>query len=120
MLALIDAGLTPMPFYEGMYDQRLQYMLELPPRKVVAWFDRTDLFQAKKIIGDHTCIAGGIQVSLLQSGTVGEVRKVTERLVKEVGAGGGYIMTSSTVLDDAKPELVKAWVDATNEYGVYR
>jgi hypothetical protein len=119
MLGLIDAGLTPVPFYEGMYDQRLQYMRELPPGKVVAWFDRTDLFRAKKIIGDHTCIAGGMQVSLLQSGTIEQVRDLTRQLVKEVGAGGGYIMTSSTALDDTKPELVKAWLDATLEYGTY-
>jgi uroporphyrinogen-III decarboxylase len=119
MLGLIDVGLTPIPFYEGMYDQRLQHMRELPPGKVVAWFDRTDLFRAKKVIGDHTCIAGGMPVSLLQSGTVEQVRDLTERLIKEVGAGGGYIMTSSTALDDTKPELVKAWLEATREFGVY-
>jgi hypothetical protein len=119
MLGMIDAGLTPIPFYEGMYDQRLQYMRELPPGKVVAWFDRTDLFRAKKIIGDHTCIAGGMQVSILQSGTVEQVREMTRRHIKEVGARGGYIMTSSTALDDARPELVKAWLDATLEFGKY-
>jgi len=119
MLGLLDAGLTPIPFYEGMYDQRLQYLRELPPGKVLAFFDRTDLFRAKKIIGDHSCIAGGMLVSLLQSGTVEQVRDLTRRLINEVGAGGGYIMTSSTALDDAKPELVKAWLDATLEFGKY-
>lgn len=119
MLGLIDAGLTPMPFYEGMYDQRLQYMREMPPGKIMAWFDRTDLFQAKKIIGDHTCIAGGMPVSVLQTGTVEQVRDLTRRLCQQVGAGGGYIMTSSTSLDDARPDLVKVWVDATREFGKY-
>ncbi len=31
----------------------------------------------------------------------------------------GFIMSSSTVLDEAKPELLRAWVDATREYGRY-
>jgi hypothetical protein len=37
-----------------------------------------------------------------------------------VGKGGGFIMDTSTVIDDAKPENVKAMFDVTKEYGVYR
>jgi len=40
-------------------------------------------------------------------------------LIKTVGKDGGYIMDSSTGLDDAKPENVKAMFDVTREYGVY-
>jgi len=29
-------------------------------------------------------------------------------------------MSSSTVLDDANPSLVKLWAELTHEYGVYR
>lgn len=28
-------------------------------------------------------------------------------------------MYTNTVLDEAKPELVKVWVDATREFGIY-
>jgi len=119
MLNIIDAGLTPMPFYEGRYDQRLEYLRELPKGKVISWFDRTDLFKAKDIIGDVTCIAGGMPASLLHTGTVEEVRRVTKQAIEVIGKGGGYIMTSSTSFNDGKPELVKAWIDATKEFGVY-
>jgi hypothetical protein len=119
MLNIIDAGLTPMPFYEGRYDHRLEYLRELPKGKVISWFDRTDLFRAKDIIGDVTCIAGGMPASLLHTSTVEQVRSATKQAIEVIGKGGGYIMTSSTSFNDAKPELVKAWIDATKEFGVY-
>ncbi len=119
IFALIDAGLTPVPFFEGTYDQRIKYLRELPPGKVVAWFDRTDMARAKEVVGDVVCIMGNMPVSLLQSGTVEEVREHTKHLCRVVGKGGGYMMTTNTTLDDCKPELVHAWVDATREFGTY-
>ncbi|MGD8737974.1 MAG: hypothetical protein PVJ85_14605, partial [Anaerolineae bacterium] len=32
---LLDAGLISCPFFEGTYDQRLEYLTELPPGKVM-------------------------------------------------------------------------------------
>jgi uroporphyrinogen-III decarboxylase len=119
MMGLIDAGLTPCPFFEGHYDQRLEYLKELPAGKVVGMFDRTDLFRAKEIIGDTMCILGGMPLSLLQTGTPEQVREHTKKVIDEVGKNGGFIMGSNTILDEAKPELVKAWVEATMEYGQY-
>lgn len=117
--SLIEAGLTPCPFFEGTYDQRLQYLRELPAGKILGMFDRTDLFQAKKVIGDVMCISGDMPLSLLQTGTPDQVREYTRRLIDEVGEGGGFIMNSNTNLDEAKPELVRVWVDTTREYGGY-
>jgi len=66
------------------------------------------------------CIIGGMPNSLLQGGTVEEVRALTKRLCEEVGRGGGYIMgTQIGEMEGCKPELVKAWVDATKEFGQY-
>ena len=82
-------------------------------------FDKTDLVKARQAIGDVMCIAGGMQVSLLQSGTPEQVEEHTRMMIETVGSDGGFIMTSNTILDDAKPELLRAWVDATLKYGVY-
>ena len=119
VLALVEAGLTPCLFLEGHYDQRLKYLRELPKGKVMGLFDRTDLFEAKKVVGDVMCIAGNMPLSLLQTGTPEQVRAYTKKLIEVVGKDGGYIMTSNTVMDEAKPELVRVWADATREYGVY-
>lgn len=119
ILALVDEGLAPMPFFEGRYNQRLEFLQELPAGKVLCWFDRTDMSKAKEMLGDKLCIAGGMPVSLLESGSVEEVRALTKQLIETAGKGGGYIMTANTVLDEANPLLVKAWMDATKEYGQY-
>ncbi len=119
ILALIDAGLTPSPFFEGGYEQRLQYLKELPPGKVMGLFDRSDLVQVKKVLGDTMCIVGGMPASLLQSGTLEQVRDETKKIIEAIGQDGGFIMSSNTVLDEADPELVRVWVEATREYGAH-
>ncbi len=120
MIALVEAGLTPAPFFEGDYTSRLEYLLELPKGKVVGQFDTTDLFRAKEVIGKHMCIRGNMPVSLLQTGSPDDIRTHARKLINIVGKDGGYIMGTRGSLDEAKPELVKVWVDFTREYGVYR
>lgn len=119
IVALADAGLAPMPFFEGRYDQRLEYLRELPGGKVLCWFDRTDMHKVKEVLGDKLCVAGGMPASLLETGTVEQVTTLTKQLIDGPGKGGGYIMTANTVLDEADPVLVKAWMDTTKEYGRY-
>ncbi len=116
---MVAAGCVPMPFFEGQYEQRLEYLREFPAGKVLCWFDRTDIFKAKEVLGDKLCIAGGMPVSILGSGSKEQVRTLTRQLIDGAGKGGGYIMTANTVLDEANPALVKTWIDTTKEYGVY-
>ena len=119
ILALIDADLIPCPFFEGTYDQRLEYLTELPPGKVMGSFDRSDMAKVKEVLGGKMCISGGMPVSLLQHGTPEQVRAATKKIIETVGQDGGFIMSSSTVLDEADPDLVRVWVEATKEFGQY-
>ena len=119
LLALIDFGVIPVVFYEGAWDQRLKYLAELPKGKTIGFFQDTDLIQAKQIIGDTMCIAGGMPNSLLNCGTPRQVRERTRLLCRDVGAGGGFIMTTGIGdLQGCKLELIQAWADATMEFGV--
>jgi uroporphyrinogen-III decarboxylase len=121
MLGLVDAGIMPYVFYEGIWDQRLKYLKELPKGKTVGWFQASDIFKVKEVLADTMCIAGGMRNSLLQAGPAEAVRAFTIRLCREVGKGGGFIMTTGVgEMEGCKPELVKVWVDTTKEYGVYR
>ncbi|MBS7251416.1 MAG: hypothetical protein KIH08_12640 [Candidatus Freyarchaeota archaeon] len=58
ILDLINAGLQPMPVFEGDYTPRLEYLKELPKGKIVACIDKTDIFKAKEEIGDRICLRG--------------------------------------------------------------
>jgi uroporphyrinogen-III decarboxylase len=58
--------------------------------------------------------------SLLQSGTPQQVRDWTKQLCEKVGKGGGFIMTTNVgEMEGSRLENVRAWVDATWEFGVY-
>lgn len=119
VFALIEEGLTPCPFVEGDYTSRLHYFNEFPKGKVLAFFDRTDIFKAKKIVGDSVCVAGDIPLLLLMKGTPDEIKDATKRVIDGAGSNGGFVMSCRTVLDDADPKLVKLWAEFTREYGVY-
>ncbi|MGB9920665.1 MAG: uroporphyrinogen decarboxylase family protein [Moorellales bacterium] len=118
--ALVEEGLTPMVFVESDYSSRLEFMKEVPPGKVVYHFEKTDIFAAKKILGDRVCLRGNVPISLLCVGTPEEVREYCRKLIDEVGRGGGFILDASTHVEDARPENVKAMIEFAKEYGVYR
>jgi hypothetical protein len=120
ILGLIDAGLTPCPFFEGAYNQRLEYLTELPAGKIMGLFDQTDLFHAKEVIGKTLCLAGNMPIALLHVGTEAEIRDYTRKLIEGVGRDGGFIMSCGGVMDEADPERVKVWRDATREFGSYQ
>jgi len=103
-----------------VWDQRLRYLADLPKGKTTGLFQSSDIFKVKRAVGDTMCIMGGMPNSLLQAGTAEQVRDLTKRLCAEVGKGGGYIMSVGVgEMEGCRPELVKAWVEATKEYGVY-
>jgi uroporphyrinogen-III decarboxylase len=120
MLALIDNGLIPCPFFEGDYTSRLEYLAELPKGKVIGQFDSTDPVKAKKILGDTMCIAGMMPLSHLQTTSFDKVEEYTKYLIDVVGEGGGFIMGPRGSMDECDPERVKVWVNLTKQYGVYK
>jgi len=121
IVSLIDAGLTPMPLFEGDYTPRLEYLKELPKGKVIAHFDRADIFKAKEILSDHMCIKGNVPTSLLCTGTPRQVEKYCKKLIDIVGEGGGFIMDGACgIPSEAKLENVKAMTETTKKYGVYK
>jgi len=120
LLALVDAGLTPMVFLEGDYTPRLEYLAELPRGKVVGHFEHVDLRKAKKIIGDMICFWGNVSAQALIVGKPEQVRDEVRNLIDTFGDNGGLIIDGSVgIPDEAKPENLEAMMDAVFKYGVY-
>ncbi|MBI2934022.1 MAG: hypothetical protein HYY29_00465 [Chloroflexi bacterium] len=120
MLALIEEGLTPFPFFEGQYASRLEIIADIPRGKAVYMFEHTDIFRAKEVLGDRACLRGNVPASLLISGSPGEVRDYCRKLIAIVGKGGGFMMDgASGIPDEARVDNVRAMAEATREYGVY-
>ena len=116
---LIDQGGTPCIFFEGDFTSRLEYLLEFPKGKILARLDTTDIFRAKEVLKDHVCIEGNVPCSLLQIGSVQEVKDYCKKLIDVVGKGGGYILGPRSSTDEVKPENLKAMIEFTKEYGRY-
>jgi len=116
---LIDQGGTPCIFFEGDFTSRLEYLLEFPKGKILARLDTTDIFRAKEVLKDHVCIEGNVPCSLLQIGSVQEVKDYCKKLIDVVGKGGGYILGPRSSTDEVKPENLKAMIEFSKEYGRY-
>jgi hypothetical protein len=120
LIATVNAGFTPAMLWEGDFTSRLEYFLDLPEGKIIHRFDKTDPIKAREVLGPRHCIAGGISASLLATGTVDDVKERCKKLIDGAGKNGAYIMSHGCQMDDLKPENMKAMIDFTREYGVYR
>jgi uroporphyrinogen-III decarboxylase len=120
MIGLINEGLNPFPFWEGDCTSRLEIIKDIPRGKACYSFEATDMMKAKDILGDTVCIKGGLPISVVATGTPEDVKVHCKRLIDYCGKDGGFIMDTSTGLDDAKPENVKTFFEFTKEHGVYK
>lgn len=120
MLGLIKEGCIPFPWAEGGYNTRLKIIRDVPKGKIIWGFDTTDMAKAKEILGDVACIGGNMSIATLSVGIPQDVRDSVKKLVADASKGGGYIMMSGAVIEKVPPENVKAMIDATKEYGVYK
>jgi len=120
MIGLINEGVVPMPLFEGDYTPRLKVIKDVPKGKAIYWFETVDRYKAKEILGHTACFKGNVPVTLLNLGTPQDVKDNVKELIDVVGKGGGLIVDCGIWFDEAKHENVKAMVDFTKEYGVYR
>jgi hypothetical protein len=114
---LVDKDITPFVFCEGKYDTRLEILREVPKGKVVYMFEKVDIANAKKILGDVACISGNIPGASLQHGDRDTIIKETKKLIDICAPGGGFIMDCSISLDSYDETLMDAWYETTLEYG---
>jgi hypothetical protein len=119
MLALIDKGIIPVVYCEADVESRLEHFADVPPGKVIYHVSTTDMVKAKAALGGIAAIAGNVPNVLLLSGTPDDVRAYCKKLIDTVGKRGGFIMDAAVMLDEARPENLKAMIDFTKEYGVY-
>jgi uroporphyrinogen-III decarboxylase len=99
----------------------LEFFKDLPKGTCVLELDSvTDIFKAKQVLAGHMCLMGDVPAALLKLGTAAEVTAYVRRLCEEVGDGGGYILSTGCECPvDARPENVRAMIEAGKTYGVY-
>ena len=120
LVALVEKGVTPVVYWEADFESRLEHIVDVPKGKIIYHLSSTDAQKAKAVLGDTVCLMGNVPNIMLLSGTPDDVRGYCKKLIDTVGKGGGLIMDSAFMLDEAKPENLKAMIDFTRDYGVYR
>jgi uroporphyrinogen-III decarboxylase len=120
MDAFIKEGLIQYLFAEGSFNTRLEYVNEFPEGTVTWLFDQSDMFKAKKILGDKCCIQGNVPSSLMVTGSPRDVKEYCRKLIEGCGKGGGYILAAGCIAENPKLENLRAMIAAVKEYGIYR
>jgi uroporphyrinogen-III decarboxylase len=120
LLGLIEGGCVPLPALEGFWNTRLKVVQDIPKGKTLWMVDQSDIAEVKKTLGKNACLLGNVPSAMLHLGTPREVRNHVKKLIDTVGKDGGLIVCNGAFFDHAKPENVKAMVEATKEYGVYK
>ncbi len=80
-----------------------------------------DIVQLKKDYGDQLTLIGNVDCStVLVNGPENAVREQTEMIIKKVGPGGGFLLSSSnSIHPGVKPEYYLAMLDAARQFGKY-
>ena len=90
----------------------------LPEGRYILQLDgATDIFEAKKVIGDRMCLMGDVPARLLKLGTARDVEQYCRKLINTIGKGSGFILSCGCDLPvDAKFDNVKTMVDTAKNY----
>ncbi|KON28825.1 hypothetical protein AC481_00200 [miscellaneous Crenarchaeota group archaeon SMTZ-80] len=125
MDGMIKKDIIPMPFFEGRYTDRLDFLAEFAKThkgKMVYWFHDTDIIKVKEMMGDYVCIRGNVPASLLVGGPPNAVEEYVKKCIEGCMEGGGYLVDGgvSGIPNEAKHENVQAMTDAVHKYGWYR
>jgi uroporphyrinogen decarboxylase len=79
-----------------------------------------DIRAVKRDYGDRICLLGNVDLNILGMGTPEDVDREVRELIRDVGPGGGYVVTSGNSLAGyLKPENVWALSEAVQKYGRY-
>jgi hypothetical protein len=120
IVGLIEGGCIPFPALEGHWDTRLKVIQDVPKGKTMWMVDQSDMVKVKETLCKNACLMGNVSSSMLRLATPDEVKAYCKKLIDTAGKGGGFIMMNGAFFDEANPENVKAMVDFTREYGVYK
>lgn len=107
----INLGAKIIVGFEGKSDHVYDCFLELPKGSVIALIEESDIVGAKKAIGHHVTISGGLPTNLLKNGTREQCIDHVKSLIQECAPGGGFMFTMDKAPlseADINPENLKA------------
>lgn len=112
-----DYGVVPTLHLDSNWDNAIELIKTLEPRKVIVSLDgMTDIFRAAEILEGHSCVMGDVPNVMTSFGTADEVDAYCERLIKEVGPRGFILSTGCETPPNAKLENLQVMGAAPKKY----
>jgi hypothetical protein len=103
---------------DGNWDLNFEHMRDLPDNVYLQLDGFSDVFHARRVLGPRRLLMGDVRPDLLAFGASEEVEAACERLLREVGVDGRFILSSGCeVPPNAKPENVRAMIASVEQWG---
>lgn len=116
IVELVDAGITPIPYFEVDVTSRLPYFKDLPAGKVPIHYESVDRLKVRQTLGESNAFWGNIPASLVALGTPDEVKADVRELIDIFGDTNGLMIDTAHFPDVTKPENVEAIIEAIEQY----
>ena len=107
-------------FAEGSWGRFAEFFNEFGKGTVSIQVETDDIYELRKNAPD-ICLWGGLDATVMASGTVEENIDMTKRLMEEVGADGGLVLSPSKMIsyaNDMNPENLKAVADFVSHHKI--
>jgi len=119
LMALIDKGITPVIYWEADWESRFKHGCDIPAGKIVYHLSNTNFERAWDALGGQVCLMGNVPNVMLLGGTPDDVKAYCKKMIDYTKGKPGLIIDPAVMLDEARPENLKAMFDFTREYGKY-
>jgi len=113
----VDLGYVPVPFFEAVFGDRLECLLELPKGKILVSIEAADAVRAKEILGDHSALLVRCP-NTCKLWSLGQLESFIKNLIDKCGGNGGLILVIK-MPDNVQIEEMQAMLQSIKEYGRY-
>jgi len=110
---VLDSGLIPLLHLDSNWERELERFREFPEGRLIMALDgETDMFKARKILGNRVCLMGDVPASLLAFGDPAAVDDYCRKLIRNIGPEGFILQSGCDIPANARLENVQAMVRA--------
>jgi len=116
--ALWSEGIVTWFHLDLNWDKNIPYFKKLPRGSAILALDSiTNIFEAKKVLRNHLCLAGDVPPALMCLGKTEDMEAYCKKLIDEVGGDGGFILGTGCEMPTAvKLDNWRAMIQTAKNY----
>ena len=89
---------------EGSWEKVWHHFLEVPKDSCILYIDDDDICKAKKELGDHQIIEGGLKVAAVRTQSIDKIKDDIKHVIDVCAPGDGFLFCTD-----------KAWIAAARK-----